>query len=301
MPSLYTQQDANIRRTWLLFFLFSVLIIGLGYFFAYYFNNLGILIFAVLFSIFSSLISYFQSDKIALSLSRAVPISRESNRELYNIIENLCITAGLPVPKIYITPEEQINAFATGRDAKNASVAVTRGALERLNKNELTGVLSHELSHIGNRDILVSTMAVILGGILALMGEFFMRSMFWGGFGGRRRNNDEGGGGLLLLVGVALSVLAPLGAMLIQLAISRRRESLADESGALLTRYPEGLASALEKIKNDPLPMRTASDSTAHMWIQNPFKGKLMSGWHRLFLTHPPIEERIAALRGMEI
>jgi heat shock protein HtpX len=300
MANLYQYQDSNIRRTWALFVGFFLVVIALGWVFSYVFNNQGILVFAVLFSVVSAIVSYWSSDKIALSLARAVPVEHGTNQQLYHIVENLTIASGIPMPKIYMTPEMQINAFATGRDPKHASIAVTAGALERLDKPELEGVLAHELSHIGNRDILVSTVAVVLAGVVSLLADFFLRSMFWGGF--RSRDNDRSeGGGYLILIGIVLSILAPIGVMLIQLAISRRRESLADASGALLTRYPEGLASALEKIGADKVPMATARDSTAHLWIDTPFKGTGVSWWHKMFMTHPPIEERIKALRGMSV
>ncbi len=299
MANLYTYQESNVRRTWVLFSGFLIVVIGLGWVFSFLYGNQSILVFAVIFSVGSSIISYWFSDKIALALARAQQIEKKDNPELYRIIENLTIAAGLPMPRVYITPEEQINAFATGRDAKHAAVAVTKGALERLNKTELEGVLGHELSHIGNRDILISTIAVVLAGIISLLSDFFLRSIFWGGFG-RSRDDNEGGNGLVLIIGIALSILAPIGVMLIQFAISRRRESLADASGVLLTRYPEGLISALQKIGADKMPMETARDSTAHLWIDNPFKGESASWWHKLFMTHPPIEERIKALRQME-
>lgn len=298
MANLYQYQESNVRRTWALFTAFFFVVIALGLVFSYAFQNQGILVFAVGFSIFSSLISYWYSDKIALGLARAQQIEKKDNPLLYNTVENLTIAAGLPMPRVYITPELQINAFATGRDPQHSAIAVTQGVLQRLNKTELEGVLAHELSHVGNRDTLVSTMAVILAGVISLLGDMFLRSIFWGGF--RSRDNDKGGGdGLFLILGIALSVLAPIGAMLIQFAISRRRESLADASGVLLTRYPEGLISALQKIGSDQTPMLSAKDSTAHLWIDNPFKGKSVSWWHKLFMTHPPIEERIKALRGI--
>ena len=203
------------------------------------------------------------------------------------------------MPKLYITPEMQINAFATGRDPKHAAVAVTTGALQRLNKTELQGVLAHELSHVGNRDILVSTVAAILAGIISLVADIFLRSLFFGGMGRGRGRNSEAGE-IFFIVAIVLSILAPIGTVLIQLAISRRREALADGSGVLLTRYPEGLISALRKIQADNVPMASAKDSTAHMWIDNPFKGTQTSWWHKLFMTHPPIEESIAALEKME-
>jgi heat shock protein HtpX len=252
------------------------------------------MIFAAVFVIIYSLISYYASAKIALSMAKAQEIQKSDNPTLWNIVENLAITSGLPMPKLYITPEMQINAFATGRDPKHAAIAVTQGALQRLNKDELQGVLAHELSHVGNRDILVSTVAAILAGIIALAADLFLRSLM---FGGGRRNNNSEAGEVFFIIAIVLSILAPIGTMLIQLAISRRREALADASGVLLTRYPEGLIYALQKIAVDETPMRTAKDSTAHMWIDNPFKGSGTSWWHKLFMTHPPIEDRIAALR----
>jgi len=296
MASLYTQQEKNIKRTYLLFSAFLILIIGIGWIFSYVFNSQYILYFAVIFSTLSSFISYWYSDKIALSMSRAIPVkSKEENPYLWNMVENLCITAGLPMPKLYIIPESQINAFATGRNPQNAAIAVTEGALSKLENEELEGVLAHELAHIGNRDILVSTIAVVLAGIISILADFFLRMTFWSR-GDRGRNNN----GIFMLIGIALAILAPIGATLIQLAISRKREFLADATGALLTRYPEGLANALEKIQKDVSPMQAASDATAHLWISNPFKNK-MSGFHKLFMTHPPIEERIKALRGMNL
>jgi heat shock protein HtpX len=295
MASLYTQQEKNIKRTYLLFSAFLILIIGIGWIFSYVFNSQYILYFAVIFSTLSSFISYWYSDKIALAMSGAIPIkNKKENPYLWNMVENLCITSGLPMPKLYIIPESQINAFATGRNPKNAAIAVTEGALSKLENEELEGVLAHELAHIGNRDILVSTIAVVLAGIISILADFFLRMTFWSR-GDRDRNNV-----IFLLIGIVLAILAPIGAMLIQLAISRKREFLADATGALLTRYPEGLASALEKIKKDVSPMQAASDATAHLWISNPFKNK-MSGFHKLFMTHPPIEERIKILRGMNI
>jgi len=293
--TLYTQQSKNIRRTWFLMSLFFVIIIAIGWIFSRIYGNPTILYIFVFFSFIMNFISYWYSDKIALTMSRAIPVkSKEENPYLWNIVENLCITAGLPMPKLYIIPENQINAFATGRNPQNSAIAVTQGALSKLENEELEGVLAHELSHIGNRDILVSTIAVVLAGIISILSDFFLRITFWGR-GSRDRNNS----GIFLLIGIVLALLAPIGAMLIQLAISRKREFLADATGALLTRYPEGLARALEKIQKDTTPMRIASDATAHLWINNPFKK--LSGFHKLFMTHPPIEERIKALREMSI
>jgi heat shock protein HtpX len=303
MANLYTYQSSNIHRTWLMFAVFFVVIAAIGYVFTMAYGDPSFLIFAVIFSVVYSFISYYGSAKIALSMARAQEIQKSDNPMLWNIVENLTITAGLPMPKLYVTPELQINAFATGRDPKHAAVAVTQGALQRLNKDELQGVLAHELSHVGNRDILVSTVAAILAGIIALAADLFLRSLMFGGGpstglgAGRRGNNNSEAGEVFFIVAIVLSILAPIGTMLIQLAISRRREALADASGVLLTRYPEGLISALQKIAVDETPMRTAKDSTAHMWIDNPFKGSGTSWWHKLFMTHPPIEDRIAALQ----
>lgn len=298
MATLYTQADKNIRKTWFLIMAFLVFIIGLGWVFSRIFQNPGILFFAVIFSLIMNVLSFWHSDKIVLALSRAKEIKHQENPELYHIVENLCITAGLPLPKIYLIPENQINAFATGRDKNHAVIAVTKGALEKLDKSELEGVIAHELSHVGNKDMLLMTVVVVLVGFVSILSDFFRRSMW---FGGLRRNRDsENGqaGSILALAGIILAVLSPFIALLIQLAISRKREFLADASGALLTRFPEGLANALVKISADNIPMKTASSATAHLYISSPFKGK---GLTRLFLTHPPIEERIKALRGMEI
>ena len=299
MQNLYTYQSANVHRTWLLFGIFFVVVMGLGYVFTMAYGDPSFIIFAALFSIIYSFISYYASASIALSLARAKEIEKSDNPDLWNIVENLAITAGLPMPKLYITPEMQINAFATGRDPQHAAVAVTQGALQRLNKTELQGVIAHELSHVGNRDILVSTVAAILAGIISLIADLFLRSLFFGGFGGRRGRGGGEAQEVFFIAAIVLSILAPIGTMLIQLAISRRREALADASGVLLTRYPEGLISALRKIEVDTVPMASAKDSTAHMWLDNPFKGKQVSWWHKLFMTHPPVEERIAALQKM--
>lgn len=299
MTNLYTLQSSNVRRTWLLFVVFFLVVGALGYAISMYYGDPTFLIGALIFSIVYAFISYYSSASIALSLAKAQPVTKQDNPMLYNVVENLTIAAGLPMPKLYITPELQINAFATGRDPQHAAVAVTQGALQRLDKNELTGVLAHELSHVGNRDILVSTVAAVLAGIISLIADIFLRSLFFGGFGGRGRGGNNGGEAqeIFFIAAIVLSILAPIGTMLIQLAISRRREALADASGVLLTRYPEGLISALQKIQLDTTPMQTAKDSTAHMWLDTPFKGKGASWWHTLFATHPPIEQRIKALQ----
>jgi len=298
--TLYTQKSSNVRKTWLLFTVFLIIVIGIGWAFSRIYANPSILYFAVIFSVLMNVIAYWYSDKIVLKMARAVPIEHKNAPELYNIVENLSITAGLPMPKIYLIREKQPNAFATGRNPKHAVVAVTEGLLEKLDRSELEGVLAHELSHVGNHDMLLSTVIVVLVGFISIISDMFLRSAFWGGLG--RRDNREGGqaGAILMIVGIALSILAPLAAMLIQLAISRKREFLADASGALLTRYPEGLASALEKISSDSTPMAGANNTTAHLWLDDPFKGQKKTSWLRkLFMTHPPVEERIKCLREM--
>jgi len=299
--TLYTQAEVNIRKTWFLMTGFLIFIILLGWFFSYLFNEQWILILAVVLAVFQSFLSYWNSDKIILSLFQAQgPIKQEDNPELYRLVENLSITAGLPLPKIYIINDASPNAFATGRDAKHAVVCVTQGLLDKLEKVELEGVISHELSHIGNRDILLCSVIVVLVGLISILSHWMLRGMSFGG--GRRRNDDNGNLGLILmLVGLVAAILAPIAAVLIQLAISRKREFLADASGALLTRYPEGLARALEKISKDPTPLRSASQATAHLFIADPLKQKKITWFTKLWLTHPPVEERIKILRQMSI
>ncbi|MSR73601.1 MAG: zinc metalloprotease HtpX [Candidatus Pacebacteria bacterium] len=255
-------------------------------------------------SVATSIMSYWYSDRMVLAMANARPIERRSAPDLYAVVENLAITAGLPVPKIYIINEPAPNAFATGRNPENAVVAVTTGLLERLNRTELEGVIAHELSHIGNWDMLVSTVVVVLVGVISIAGNMAMRSFMWGGMRGRD-NRDGAKNGFVALLAIIGVILLPIAATLIQLAISRKREFLADASGALLTRYPEGLASALLKISADPHPVQSASNTTAHLWFENPFKadavghGKKGMPWFtKLFLTHPPVAERVAALRG---
>ena len=296
MATIYNQADRNTRLTWLYISGFLIFVIAVGYVFAGAMNNSTILVVAVIFSTLMSFASYWWSDKIVLAMSGAKEVRHENAKEIYHLVENLCITAGLPVPKIYIIQDSSPNAFATGRDSQHAVIALTTGIIEKLEKKELEGVIAHELSHIGNRDILLSTVIVVLVGFIALMADWFRR---WAWFGGGDDNRDRGQLGLILFVaGIILSILAPLAAMLIQLAISRKREFLADADGALLTRYPEGLASALEKISADPAPMKSANRATAHLFIANPFKGKKISS---LFQTHPPITERVKVLRGMDV
>lgn len=296
MATLYTHQDTNIRKTWLLVTVFLIIIIGVGWGFSYIYNAPEILIIAIVFAVVMNVIAYFKSDKIALRISGARPITKQDYRELYNITENLAITAGIPMPRLYVIDEPAPNAFATGRDSKHAAIAVTTGLISILDRTELEGVIAHELSHIGNRDILLSTIVVILVGFIALLSDMFLRMTF---FGGMRGGRDKGRAGLILmLVGIALAILAPIIAMLIQLAISRKREFLADASGALLTRYPEGLAGALGKISKYSGKMKRANHATAHLFISSPFGAKARKGFNKLWMTHPPVEKRIKALRG---
>jgi heat shock protein HtpX len=295
--TLYTQADKNTRLTWLYITGFLVFVIAVGYVFAGAMNNSLILYIAVIFSVLMSLGSYWWSDKIVLAMSSAKPLDHENGREIYHLVENLCITAGLPMPRIYIINDSSPNAFATGRNAEHGVICLTTGIIDKLEKTELEGVIAHELSHIGNKDILLSTVIVILVGFVTLLADWFRNWAFWG----RRGSDNEEGGQLrviLIVVAIILSILAPIAAMLMQLAISRKREFLADADGALLTRYPEGLAKALEKISADPKPLAEANRATAHLFITNPFRGKNVA---KLFMTHPPIEERVKALRGMSV
>lgn len=295
MATLYTEQSKNVSKTWMLMVFMFALIIAIGFFLSYYYNDRVILYGAVILSLIMNVGSYWFSDKIALSMSGAKPAPEIEYPDLHNIVENLSITAGLPKPRVYIIPDSSPNAFATGRNKEHAAVAVTEGLLQTLNRTELEGVIAHELSHIGNRDILISTIAVVLAGFISIISDFFLRGAF------RGRGNDNKGNALVLIVGIVLIVLAPLAALLIRLAISRKREFLADATGALLTRYPEGLASALEKIAGHPKPLDRASDATAHLYISNPFGAKSFKGLHHLFATHPPVEKRLEALRGIEV
>ena len=276
--------------------LFLVVIAGLGYFISFYYNNPGIFYVAIIFSLFMNAASFWWSDKIVLGISKAKPASREEFFDLYTVTENLSIAAGLPMPKIYVIDDQAPNAFATGRDKNHAVICATTGLLQKLEKTELEGVIAHELSHIGNRDILLMSAVVVLVGFVSIISDMFLRGMFRGG--GSRDNDSGRAGSVLAILGIVLIVLSPIIATLIKLAISRRREYLADASGALLTRYPEGLAKALEKISAYNLPMKTVSAATAHLFISNPLAGK-KSSVTNLFQTHPPIGERIRILRGM--
>ena len=296
----YDHIAENKRKTVLLIGTFLVLIMALGWTFSAAYNEPVILWLAVIFSTVMSLISYYFSADITLALSSAKLVDRNTNQELYRLVENLCIAAGLPTPKIYMIEDTAMNAFATGRDPQHAIIVFTTGIIERLNRQELEGVAAHELSHIGNYDIRVMTIVVILVGIITLLADLLLRMSFRGG-----RRSKDGANGIILIVGVALALLTPVFATLLQLAVSRKREFLADASGALLTRYPDGLASALEKLSADTEPLEAANKATAHLYIVNPlkdYKGRAGVGWFAgLFNTHPPIAERVARLRQMHV
>ena len=304
---MYDRVASNVRRTWALMFIFLILIIAIGFIVSYFFQGLGYwpVVGAVVFAVAMSWGSYFASDKIALSMSHAVPADPQRDRQLINVVEALAIAAGIPAPRVYIVNDAAPNAFATGRDPKHAAIAVTTGLLEKMSRDELEGVIAHELSHVKNRDTLVMTIAVTLVGVVVLLADVFLRAMWWGG--GRRSNRDSGGLGLpIAVLGIVLLILAPIFAQLLQFAISRRREFLADADGVLLTRYPPGLVHALEKLKDDQTVVRTASRATAHLWIESPIaraagegNSKKSGAWlNRMFDTHPPLDERIAALQS---
>ena len=295
MATLYTHQGQNVRKTWMLMSIFLIIVIALGFVFAQIYENPNIFYFFVFFSVMMNIIGYWYSDKIALSIAGAHPATRERYFDFYTIVENLAITAGLPMPKIYVIEDLSPNAFATGRDKEHAVVAVTTGLLSIMNKIELEGVIAHEMSHIGNRDMLVSTVAVVLVGFVSIVSDMMIRMTMFGG----SRDSDNKAGNIFMIVGIILSILAPIFATLIQLAISRKREYLADASGSLLTRYPEGLASALEKIGQYGRPMKKQSTAIAHLYIANPFgSGQFAKKVGNLFSTHPPLEERIKRLKG---
>lgn len=295
--NIQAQKSQNIQKTWLLMALFLIFVIGVGWIFSYIFGNQNILYFAIGFSLLMNIFSYWFSDKIVLKMSGAKQISRDDNRDLFDIMERLVHQIGLPMPKLYLINDASPNAFATGRNAKNSAVAVTTGLLNILDRRELEGVLSHELSHINNKDILISTLVVVLVGFVSLLSDFFLRATFFRSLGGGDNNNQAGT--MMTIAGIILAILTPFVAVLIQLAISRKREFLADASGASLTHNPSGLASALEKISKNVAPLKRASHATAHMYISNPYKRKKSTGFFaKIFMTHPPVEERIRALLG---
>ena len=300
----YDNINKNKRESWILIFSFLIIISLLGWVFSMRFGDSRILYFAVGFSILSSFISYYFSDSITLAISGAKEVNRQNAQELYRLVENLCIAAGLPTPKIYIIEDTAPNAFATGRDPEHAVVCFTTGILAKLEKPELEGVVAHELSHIGNYDIRVMTLVTVLVGTITLLADWLMRANLFGG----KKSDDRENGQLkmfLMIAGIILAILSPIIATLIKLAVSRKREYLADASGALLTRYPEGLARALEKISGDREPLEAANKATAHMYIVSPLKAQgeknSSSFMANMFNTHPPIEERVKRLREMNL
>jgi heat shock protein HtpX len=296
MATLYTHQASNVRKTWLLMGFFLLGVIAIGYAIAWYIGNPLILYMAVLFAFVMNFYSYWYSDKLVLRMTNAVPADLAQHRELINIVENLAISTGLPMPKVYVVHDPSPNAFATGRNPEHAVVAATTGLLQILDKNELEGVMAHEMAHVGNRDMLVMTVAVVLAGFVAIAADLMMRMMWAGG-------NDRNRSPIFLIIGIAGIILAPIAAQLIQMAVSRKREYLADATAALMTRYPEGLASALEKISGSRRPMQSANHATAHLFITDPFGGEKPSLWQKiggLFQTHPPAKDRIARLRAMD-
>lgn len=300
---MYEQIAANKRRTWVLI-LGAVLLLGaIGYVLGLMYASGPVgLVGAVALAIVMSIGSYRYGDRVVLASTRARQVSPEEQPRLHNIVEGLAIAAGIPKPRVYVVPEQAPNAFATGRDPEHSSVAVTDGLLAMMNRVELEGVIGHELAHVQDRDILVGTVVATLVGAVVLISEFFMRTWWWGG--GRGRRSDGGGGGasaIIFAIGFFLMVLAPIVGQIIKLAVSRQREYLADAQGALLTRYPPGLASALRKIAGSPTAMRSANNATAHLWLSQPsrIEGEKMGAMEKLFSTHPPIEDRIRRLEDM--
>lgn len=303
MATIYTHISANKWRSVVVMTVFVALVIALGYVFGEVLHLWWLLPLAIVVAVVQSFSAYWWSDKVALAISGAHEVDKAAAPELYRVVENISITAGLPMPRVYVIDDPSPNAFATGRDPQHSAIAVTTGLLAKLDKPELEGVLAHEFSHVGNYDIRLSSIIVILVGFVVLMSDFFLRYTFWGG-GGRRNNNNGDGqvGAILMLVGIVLALLSPLIAMLMQLAISRKRELLADADGALLTRNPNGLADALEKITYDPLSMRSSNKATAHLFIASPLhdtSGKAKGFMAGLFDTHPDPAVRIARLREM--
>jgi heat shock protein HtpX len=301
---VYEQISANKRKSILLVLGAVVLLGAVGYALGYIWATgpVGAVI-ALIVAAAMSIGSYRYGDRIVLASARAKEVSPEEEPRLHNIVEGLAIAAGVPKPRVYVVPEQAPNAFATGRDPAHSSVAVTRGLLDMMNRVELEGVIAHELSHVVDRDILLGTIVATLVGAIVLISEFFMRSWWWGGFRGRRGNDSGGGGGeaLIFALGFLLLILAPIAGQIIKMAVSREREYLADAQGAMLTRYPPGLASALRKIQAAPHAMRSANNATAHLWLEQPSRvpGDGTTSLERLFSTHPPIAERIKRLEEM--
>ncbi len=291
MANLYSQADSNIRKTWILIIFFLSFVIGLGWFFSYLLEDIGFLIITSLLALFQVVIGWFYSDKIILKMSGAQKIEKKDNPELYRVVENLSITAGLPLPDVYISNERQPNAFTTGRKKEEAKVVVTQGLLDKLDRRELEGVIAHELAHIGNKDVFLASLVVVLVSVVSILARMFLRFSY---LQGRKRKKNSG---LLSLLGLVGALLAPLAASLIRLSISRKREFLADADGALLTRDPEGLADALRKISSSDNRMKKLNSSTAHLYFSNPLKEKNFLA--KLFMTHPPVKERIKILESM--
>ncbi|MFW0862613.1 MAG: M48 family metallopeptidase [Candidatus Komeilibacteria bacterium] len=298
---MYSQIDSNKRKTWALMLIFVLVISLLGYVFNMWYgdSSYGILIIAVIFSLLGATFSYYSGDKVALASAGAKQIQKMDNPYVYRMVENLCITSGLPAPKVHIIPDDSINAFATGRDPEHASIAITTGAIDKLTNEELEGVIAHELSHIKNYDIRLMMIVIICIGIITLLADWMIRARLYG-IGGKKSNDSNSGqlGSIILIVGLILAILSPIFARLIQFAVSRKREYLADASGAMLTRYPEGLANALEKIKLQNKPLKKVNKATAHLYISSPFLGA-KRGLRKAFATHPDIDDRIAKLRNM--
>lgn len=298
--SLYSQVSANKQKTFFIFVLFIVLLTGFFYLVGlYYGDGNGYLILGLIISSVSSVFSYYFSDKLVLFSVKAVPADKDQHFNFYTAGENMAIAAGIPMPKLYVIPEEAPNAFATGRDPHHAIVCATTGLLNMMDRAELEGVIAHELSHVKNYDMLVMTVTSVLVGTISLVADWILRSLWWGR-GGRDDDSRENRNPVMFILLLVALIVAPLTATLIQLAISRKREYLADADGALLTRRPQGLASALEKIAGYPTGMRNATTATAHLFISNPFKKNKKGDWFvNLFSTHPPVEERIRVLREM--
>jgi heat shock protein HtpX len=301
---VYEQIAANKRKTFLLLFVAIALLAAIGYAVGLIWGTgWGGLAFAVVLAIVLQLGSYFYGDKVVLASTRAKEVSAEDQPRLHNIVEGLAIAAGIPKPRVFVVPEQAPNAFATGRDPEHASIAVTEGLLALMDRVEMEGVIGHEMSHIVDRDILYGTIVATVIGAVVLLSEFFMRAWWWGGFRGRR-GNDQGGGGaelVIFVIGFVLLILAPILGQLIQLAVSRNREYLADAQGALLTRYPPGLIGALKKLQGAPTAMSSANNATAHLWLNQPSRihGEKVGTLERLFSTHPPLADRIRRLEEM--
>ena len=301
---MYEEIASNKRKSVLLvigaFLFLGVIGLAIGYLFGT--GPLGLVI-ALVVAFLLATWSYFSGDKVVLASTRAKLVTPDEQPRLHNIVEGLAIAAGVPKPKVYVVPEQAPNAYATGRDPEHSSIAVTEGLLTMMNRVELEGVIAHEMSHVVDRDILLGTIVATLVGAAVLLSEFFMRSWWWGGIGGRRGNDSNGGGfGLIMFaVGFALMAIAPLAGQVIKLSVSRNREYLADAQGALLTRYPPGLISALQKLETAPTAMRSANNATAHLWLNQPSRipGEKNSRMERLFSTHPPLAERIRRLEEM--